>query len=52
MTAEEFRAWVDRHGSHRQVATALGISRNSLRKYLDEGPTLTVALACRGLDAS
>jgi len=57
MTAEAFRAWLDRMGgprramSDRAAAEALGMSRNTIKAYKDgtaEVPKV-VALACAAL---
>ena len=47
MTADDFRAFLDHMGWNRiDAAEHLGLSRNSVTKYLSEGAPLTVALAC------
>ncbi len=47
MTAEDFQRWMaHRRYNNLQAAAALGVSRNSITRYLREGADRTVALAC------
>jgi len=50
MTAKDFAAWLDHMKlKKRPAAEALGISRNSVDRYLENGAPRTVALACAAI---
>ena len=47
MTADEFKGWMAHRGYNMlQAADALGISRNTVTRYLAQGTDKTIALAC------
>ncbi|MBC38906.1 MAG: hypothetical protein CMH91_07570 [Oceanicaulis sp.] len=51
MTGKDFTAWLDHMGfKDAQAARALGgMSRNSIKKYKDEGAPYHIGLACAAL---
>ena len=49
MTANEFAAWMARHGLNKgQAAEVLGIGKNTVTKYCRSGGPKWLGLACFG----
>jgi|GEM_PF-1138893 len=50
MSADDLAAWIEHMGYNKKVAAQmLDISRSTLDRYLETGPSVTVALACAAL---
>lgn len=50
MTGDDFTAWMQHMGYNRlQAAAALGVGRNTVPRWMNEGAPLHVALACTAL---
>lgn len=50
MTADDFNAWLDHMGwSMRKASIELGVSKNTIPRYREDGAPLHIALACAAL---
>lgn len=50
MTADDFAAWLEHMGFNiLQASARLGMSRNTVARYMKEGAPVSVGLACAAL---